>query len=58
MLKKLFTECWHTDLDLTTDKGGYVEFKGFYGDYELAVDGRKSEFAIHKNEANIYIERI
>ncbi len=58
MLKKLFTECWHTDLDLTTDNGGYVEFKGFYGDYELAVDGRKSEFAIHKNEANIYIERI
>ncbi|MGI6279576.1 MAG: endo-1,4-beta-xylanase, partial [Acutalibacteraceae bacterium] len=33
MIKKLFSEIWHTKTDLTTDSDGYVEFNGFYGDY-------------------------
>ena len=34
MLKKLMNEVWHTDEELVTDQNGYVEFRGFYGEYE------------------------
>ena len=52
MIKKLFTEIWHTDLTVTTDKDGYAEFKGFFGEYTANFDDIKIEFAIHKNESN------
>ena len=54
MLKKLFGEIWHTDLELTTDKNGYVEFRGFYGDYAVEADEAKFEIGIHKNECNSF----
>ena len=50
MLKKLFGELWHTDLEITTDKDGYAEFRGFFGDYTAEAEGKKFEIAIHKNE--------
>lgn len=49
MLEKLFTEVWHTDLELQTDENGYVEFRGFYGEYLAELDGRQSGFGLHKN---------
>lgn len=52
MLKKLFGEIWHTDLELTTDKDGYVEFRGFYGDYSVSADDSRKEFGLHKNQNN------
>ena len=52
MLKKLFGEIWHTDLELTTDKDGYVEFRGFYGDYFVSADDSRKEFGLHKNQNN------
>ena len=54
MLKKLFGEIWHTDLELTTDKNGYVEFRGFYGDYAVEADEAKFEIGLHKNECNSF----
>ena len=54
MLKKLFGEIWHTDLELTTDKNGYVEFRGFFGEYNAETDGEDFEIAIHKNESSSY----
>lgn len=48
MLKKLFTEIWHTDLELTTDADGYVDFRGFYGEYEAKFDGLSRRFGLHK----------
>ena len=54
MLKKLFGEIWHTDLELTTDKNGYVEFRGFFGEYNAEADGKDFEIAIHKNESSSY----
>lgn len=50
MLKKLFSETWHTNLELTTDKDGYAEFRGFFGMYSMETSGKKFELAIHKNE--------
>lgn len=52
MLKKLFGEIWHTDLELVTDKNGYVDFRGFLGDYECEIDGNEFYFGIHKNINN------
>lgn len=49
VVKDLFSKEWHTDLELTTDCNGEIDFKGFYGDYELTVDGEKVSFGIHKN---------
>lgn len=54
MLKELFSKIWHTDLELITDKNGYVEFRGFFGEYTVEADGEKFEICIHKNESNSY----
>lgn len=54
MLKRLFGEIWHTDLELTTDKNGYVEFRGFYGYYAVESDEAKFEIGLHKNEGNSF----
>ena len=54
MLKRLFGEIWHTDLERPTDKNGYVEFRGFYGDYAVESDEAKFEIGLHKNEGNSF----
>lgn len=51
MLKKLFGEIWHTDLELMTDENGCVSFRGFYGDYTAQVNGGTVSFGLHKNES-------
>ena len=47
-LKKLITEDWHTALTITTDEEGYIEFRGFYGDYTAEWEGGSASFGIHK----------
>lgn len=54
MLKKLFNEIWHTDLELITDKDGYIDFRGFYGDYIAETDDGNFEISVYKNENNCY----
>ena len=51
-LYDLFNKKWHTDLELVTDKNGYVEFRGFYGDYIAEVQDSVAEFSLHKFEDN------
>ncbi len=55
MMKKLFNEIWHTDLELLTNENGEVNFRGFYGDYSCELDGQKIEFSIHKNQENKFL---
>lgn len=50
MLKKLFNEIWHTDLELIADENGCVDFRGFYGDYSIEIDGKVYELGFHKQE--------
>lgn len=45
---EMFNKRWHTDLELTTDENGCVEFRGFFGDYKAELDGNVTEFSIHK----------
>ena len=49
MFKKLITEEWHTEGTLTTNEDGYIEFRGFFGDYEFDVDDEKIVAAFGKN---------
>ena len=51
-LKELFETRWHTELTLTTDENGYAEFRGFYGDYGLSVQGKETTFGLHKGKNN------
>lgn len=51
-LWELFNKRWHTDLELTTDENGYVEFRGFYGDYTAEIDDCAADFGIHKGFDN------
>lgn len=48
MLKSLFHDIWHTELELTTDEDGFIEFRGFYGDYTAEVNGETVMFSICK----------
>lgn len=52
MLKKLFDEIWHTDMELYTDENGYADFRGFYGEYNVEIDGKDKKFDLHKNVAS------
>lgn len=49
VLKKLFTEEWHTEKDIVADDGGRARFKGFYGNYDITVhaDGREITVPAH-----------
>lgn len=46
MLKHLFEEEWHTDLTLTTDENGCLRFRGFYGQYKVAANGKQTDLAL------------
>jgi len=39
---------WTTDVSLTTDSHGRVNFVGFYGDYEIIVGQQRREFTLTK----------
>ncbi len=47
-LKALFSEIWHTDLEVTTDEDGYIEFRGFYGEYEAKSENMSMRFGLHR----------
>lgn len=50
VIRQLFHEEWMTDLELVTDEEGRAEFKGFYGDYEIAAEhGKKAEITLVKS---------
>ena len=54
----LFTKHWITEAETETGKDGTAKFKGFYGDYELEINGKKydiSTSAKKDNEFEIFI---
>ena len=40
-LKKLIKEVWTTNETVSVDENGNASFRGFYGDYEISVDGKE-----------------
>ena len=55
-LQNLINKKWHTDLDLTLNDEGRVDFRGFYGEYEaeISVCGKTitKKFKLSKGENN------
>lgn len=50
VIRQLFHEEWHTDLELETDSNGEAGFRGFYGDYEVfRPDGSCGTFTFSKS---------
>lgn len=49
MLKKLFHETWHTEVDLVTDEGGWANWNGFWGKYgcTIAQADKTTETTVH-----------
>jgi GH35 family endo-1,4-beta-xylanase len=43
---------WKTDETLTADANGQVNFRGFYGDYDVTVDGRTYKLALSKDQTS------
>ena len=43
---------WTTDVSLTTDSHGRVDFVGFYGDYEIIFGRQRREFTLTKGVTN------
>lgn len=56
MLKKLFEEEWHTEIELETDESGKISFDGFHGDYKICVLSHNDEVCLaklHKNDKEV-----
>ena len=53
-IKELLQERWHTELEIVTDKDGCADFRGFYGDYEVAVGNDTQIVSLLKNQENTY----
>jgi hypothetical protein len=55
-LKELLQEKWHTEAKAVTDTDGCTAFRGFYGTYEVEIDGKKvAEIALSKKKDNEFI---
>ena len=53
-IKELTQERWHTEAEVTTDAKGCADFRGFYGDYEVAVGNDTQTVSLLKNQENIH----
>jgi len=49
-LMKLVHDEWSTHVTTRTDEKGKITFRGFFGHYELTVDGKKAEFDVKKED--------
>lgn len=48
-IKNLFEKVWHTEESLITDENGRANFRGFFGKYEVIVDGKTYIAEFNKN---------
>ncbi|MBR2466409.1 MAG: endo-1,4-beta-xylanase [Clostridia bacterium] len=51
-LKKLIHEEWTTEQTLTADDGGRVKFKGFFGEYDVEIDGTIYKAKLSKDRSH------
>ena len=58
MLKHLFDKEWRTELTATTDENGYIDFRGFFGDYALTVGDATANLKLEKGKGNDLAVRI
>lgn len=46
---------WTTDLTLKTDRKGHVSFRGFFGDYDVTVNGRTYSCALTRDKSHLTV---
>ncbi|MBQ2240939.1 MAG: endo-1,4-beta-xylanase, partial [Clostridia bacterium] len=55
-LKELLQEKWHTEAKAVTDTDGCISFRGFYGTYNIEIDGKTvTEIDLSKKGNNKFI---
>ena len=55
-LKELLQEKWHTEAKTVTDADGCTAFRGFYGKYDVEINGKTvAEIALSKKTDNEFI---
>lgn len=52
MVDELFNKRWRTDMSVETDSSGEAKFKGFYGDYDVIIEGKKYGISTSKKKEN------
>ena len=53
MIKDLFDKQWHTKEEKLTDEEGNVGFRGFFGEYEININGKeKHKISLEKDKEN------
>jgi endo-1,4-beta-xylanase len=58
-LKHLIKEEWHTQFtNSITDSNGWIEFEGFYGTYNLTIDGQEFQIVSGKNLENQFVVQL
>ena len=50
--KELIQKVWHTELETVTNENGTVDFRGFYGKYEITVNGKTYSANLCKADNN------
>ena len=53
VLDKLINEEWKTNIETSFDENGRLSFNGFYGKYEISVDGKTYEVDFNENGKEI-----
>ncbi len=48
---KALRDSWNTDLMATVSADGTIDFTGFYGDYELTIDGQTYDLELAKGDS-------
>ena len=51
MLRKLFREEWHTEIETQSDENGEISFNGFHGDYEIQIGEESYSLNLGKKAA-------
>ena len=53
-MKELLTERWHTEETLVSDEKGETKFRGFFGNYDVEIEGctEKHTISLSKNSNN------
>jgi len=57
-IKNLFDKVWRTNESLISDDSGKAKFRGFCGEYEVTVNGKKHVVNLSKNTDNNFIMEI
>jgi hypothetical protein len=47
---------WTTDMTLTTDANGQINFQGFYGDYGLTIGGLQYDLSLNSGQSIYTVE--